>query len=71
MQALKFKATIKNGVIAIPREYRDRFPEHVSVIIIPEAKTQGEDAIDRLLSNPLNLPDFRPLSREAVHERRH
>ncbi len=69
MQALTFKATVKNGMIRIPRKYQNQLPEHVKIVVFPEKQRSGEDAIERLLANPLRITNFQPLSREDIHDR--
>ncbi len=46
----------------------------VIMLLISEGQISGKiekgaDLIDRLLLNPLKVPSFSPLSREAAHER--
>jgi hypothetical protein len=67
MDAVEFRAKIKNGVIEIPKEYRDRLPEGVHVILL--AERPSADMIDRLLEQPLKLAGFTPLTRDEAHER--
>ncbi len=69
MQALKFKATVKNGMIRIPERYQDQIPDQVRVIIFPERRSPGDDFIADLLAHPLYRPGFRPLKREEIHDR--
>jgi hypothetical protein len=70
MYAIEFHAEIKNGVIEIPKEYRNYFKDNVKVILLAEEKLpQPADMIEQLVANPLNIPDFKPLSREELHER--
>ena len=69
MYAVEFQARIRNGIIEIPEEFRDRFREYVRVILLAEEKRSTADAIDRLLEDPLRIENFVPLTREEAHER--
>jgi hypothetical protein len=68
MYAIEFKATVKNGVIEIPREYKEQFKSLVRVILLAdEPQTSVASLIDQLLANPLKISGFRPLTREEVY----
>ncbi len=69
MQALTFEATVKDGMIRVPRKYQNQLPKRVKVIVFLERHHSGEDAIARLLAKPLHIADFKPLSREEIHGR--
>jgi hypothetical protein len=70
MYAIEFHAKIKNGVIEIPQEYRDRFTDDVKVILLAEEKrARRSDLMAELMEHPLEIPDFKPLSRKEAHER--
>lgn len=70
MYAVEFRAQIKDGVIEIPREYRDRFTDNVKVILLTEEQgARQADLIAELMEHPLEIPNFKPLSREKSHER--
>jgi len=69
MQTLTFKATVKNGMIRIPQEYRNQLPERVKIVVFPEKQQYGEDTVKRLLAEPLRVSNFKPLAREEIHER--
>ncbi|MBU1171822.1 MAG: hypothetical protein KKD44_19890 [Proteobacteria bacterium] len=69
MEAIEFKTKIKNGVIRIPERFKQKNSETVKVIIISEKSSIKVDIIDNLLSNPIKINDFSPLSREEIHER--
>lgn len=70
MYAIEFQTRIKDGVIEIPEEYRDRFRQIVKVILLAEEQPLQSDIIDQLLVQPIEVADFKPLSREEIHERR-
>ena len=69
MYAVEFQTRIKDGVIEIPQEYRDRFKQIVKVILLTEEQPLQADIIDQLLAQPIKVVDFKPLSREEIHER--
>ncbi|MDQ4078739.1 MAG: hypothetical protein M3220_21165 [Chloroflexota bacterium] len=70
MYAVEFQTVIKDGVIEVPAEYRDRFHKQVRVILLtPEQNYAAPNLIDRLLEHPLPIKDFRPLGRDEVYER--
>ncbi len=80
MYAIEFHAKIKNGLIELPTEYRKRLgvkgdDEKVRVIVLADvlgtsSDDVGEiDMIEQLLSNPLQIPSFKPLDRNELHER--
>jgi hypothetical protein len=80
MYAIEFRAKIKNGVIEVPKDYWERLrqeagDEQVRVILLASEHPETEqgsadvDLIEQLLTTPLHIPGFTPLSREAVHER--
>ena len=70
MYAIEFRTRIKNGVIEIPQEYRDKLETYVKVIILKEEKGIESNMIDRLLDFPLKLKGFKPFSREEIYEQR-
>ncbi len=70
MQAVEFQTVIKDGTIEIPETLRGDLGERVRVILLTEDRTQtGENLIDRLLTQPLRVPGFIPLTREETHAR--
>ncbi|MBI5186555.1 MAG: hypothetical protein HZA01_12635 [Nitrospinae bacterium] len=70
MYAVEFRTKIKNGIIYIPKEYRDKLQENVKVIVLKDEE-EGKNAnmIDQLLEAPLKMNNFRPLSREEIYGR--
>lgn len=71
LQAVEFQAFVKNGMIEVPREYRQRLSQRVRVIVLAEEdhKMQSSTLIDDLLLNPIKIEDFTPLTREEAHAR--
>lgn len=69
MQAVEFQAIVKNGMIEIPREYRNSLSRRVRVIVLAEEnQEQYTNLIDDLLENPLKIQGFQPLTREETHK---
>ncbi len=69
MYAIEFRAKIKNGIIAVPPEYRNRLKENVKVIVITEGKEPTSNMIETLLDSPLKVKNFISLTREEIYER--
>lgn len=53
MEAIEFKAKIKNGMIRIPDKFRQKTGDTVKVIILSEQKSGQTDIIDKLLLHPV------------------
>ena len=70
MYAIEFQTNIADGIIEIPQQYRIQRPAHAKVIVLFEDVAQEAGALDQLLREPLRIPNFRPLTREAIYERR-
>ncbi len=69
MYAVEFQARIKNGMIEIPSQYKDKLKEVVRVIILSEEKETTPNMIDQLLTSPLKVKNFKPLSRAEIYKR--
>ena len=66
--AIEFTAEIRDGTIQVPEAYRHRLKDNVRVILmVEEQDRESEDIIQKLLENPLNVPDFSPLSRDEIY----
>jgi hypothetical protein len=70
MHAIEFQTKVKDGSITIPEEYRDQLKGSVRVILLAEESTEKFDMIEHLLTNPLNVEGFKPLTREEIYEQR-
>jgi hypothetical protein len=66
---IEFDAQITNGTIEIPAAHRGDVVGRVHVIVLPHLATAPATKIDELLAEPLNIPGFRPLTRDEAHER--
>jgi hypothetical protein len=70
MYAVEFQTTVKNGTIKIPPEHRKMFKHRVKVILLAEESSEATtNLIDQLLSKPLKVPGFQPLTREEIYAR--
>ncbi len=69
MKILKFKASVKDGIIRIPKQLRKQAPTRAQIIIFPEISQPKDDFIAHLLKHPLRIPDFQPLKREEIYDR--
>lgn len=68
MFVVEFQATVKDGVIEIPRQYLRDLPNRVRVILLVEEASQPTtNFIDQLLAHPIQVKDFRPLTREEIY----
>jgi hypothetical protein len=68
MNTIEFQATIKDGSIEVPREYRRDGVYHARVIVLADDPPRSAvDAIGLLLAQPVRLDEFRPLTREETH----
>ena len=70
MYAIEFQATVKDGMIEIPQQYRKNLSKRVRVILlIEEVPSATRNFIDQLLTHPVKVEGFRPLTREESHAR--
>ena len=70
MYAIEFQTTVKNGMIKIPQEYEKRFQHRVKVILLAEEDAHpSTNLIDQLLTKPLRIKNFTPLTREEIYVR--
>ncbi len=69
MSIIEFRATVKNGVIKIPRKYLRNLTTRVRVILFAEQSKSTKNFIDQLLEHPVRVQGFRPLTREEIYAR--
>lgn len=70
MEIIEFQTTIKNGVIEIPPEYREKVKKRMRVILIPAGKEgRRPNLIDQLLQQPMHVDNFQMLSRDEIYRR--
>lgn len=71
MQAVEFQATVRDGMIEIPKKFRQGLTQQVRVIVLAEERpSQSFNLIDELIQNPLTIEGFKPLTREEIYARR-
>ena len=68
MQAVEFNATIENGVIPIPRKYKNSIADKVRVIILSEPNTEKPKK-KKIYSIGIDMTGFK-FDREEANERR-
>jgi len=76
MFAIEFKTKIKNGVIELPKRFRDSITDTVKVIILKEVPPPHEtgiiikpDIIEKLLASPLEIQGFHAMKRNEIYAR--
>lgn len=74
MNAVEFQTIVANGSIEIPPELQGQIRGSVRVIVLTEEthnknRADLNDAIARLLANPIRLAAFMPLTREQIYDR--
>ncbi len=72
MSVVKFEATVENGSIIIPTEFRNRVKGKVEVSVRLENKSNEEepyDIISELMKNPLQVSNPKPLTRDEIYDR--
>lgn len=71
MQAIEFQTTLHNGTIEVPAGLREKLQGEVRVIILADDKTTDEpyDILTELMKNPIDDPNFKPLTRDEIYER--
>ena len=75
MQAIEFESIIQDQSIRLPASSALPSGQSVRVVVMYEQATPAEtaanqnDAIARLIRQPLNIAGFTPLSRDEAHER--
>lgn len=75
MQAIEFESIIQDQSIPLPKTPALPQGQAVRVVVMYEqtplsdATTEQNDAITRLIRQPLQIPGFTPLSRDEAHER--
>jgi len=71
METIEFRTKIKNGMIQIPAKFKGKVAEDVQVILISKSEKKPEtDIIDELMSRPLKVKGFKPMTRDEAHARK-
>lgn len=71
MSKIKFTAKVNQGNIEIPHEYQEALEqvETIEIIVNRRLVSSKRGIIHHLLSNPIEIQDFQPLTRDEAHER--
>ena len=67
--AIEFQATVSNGTIVVPEQYRTAVDGVVRVIVLRAAPPAPSKIIARLLATPIDDPHFTPLRRDDIYTR--
>ncbi|XHX78941.1 MAG: hypothetical protein RBJ76_03110 [Stenomitos frigidus ULC029] len=71
MVPVEFQATVENGVIVIPEEYKQSLADantvKVTVLKQVQRQTSRPDIMDELAQNPVKVDYF--LTRDEMHDR--
>ena len=68
MKTVEFNATVKNGIIPIPRQYKNNVSEKVRVIVFSEANVEKPKK-KKIYSLGIDMTGYK-FNREAANERR-
>ena len=61
MYAVEFEATVRNGLIEVPAEFRKALSDQVRVILlVREPRKRKRNLIEHLMDHPLHLADPHP-----------
>lgn len=66
MGVLEFHGPVSNGALEILREYLTNLRRRVRVILLLEEVKPAVNLIEELLTHPVRVKGFRPLTREEV-----
>lgn len=71
MSKIKFTAKVNQGNIEVPQEYRKAIEQvdSIEIIVNSQSVSSQRGIIHHLLSNPIEIQDFQPLTRDEAHER--
>ena len=68
MEATEFVTEVKNGMIEIPKEYRENFRDRIRVIIMPDNKKKTDVSIKKFKALKLKTKNFK-FDRDTANER--
>lgn len=71
MQAVEFETVVKDGHIAVPKEYQELDGRKVRVLVLleEEREVEKDSFIERFVKHSLKVDSFTPMSRSDIHER--
>ena len=63
MSKIKFTAIVNQGNIEVPQEYQEAIEqaESIEIIVNSRSRSSQRGIIHHLLSNPIEIQDFKPL----------
>lgn len=70
MNQVEFDAIVKDGVIEIPAQFAVQIAGQVHVTVsTADESVRSPSLIQQLLSQPLDLPGLKPMSRDEIYGR--
>ena len=71
MLTVEFETEAENGSIKIPEKYRRQLKGKLQVVVsVKDRKGQREENFLReMIENPIDDPDFVPLTRDEIYDR--
>jgi bifunctional DNA-binding transcriptional regulator/antitoxin component of YhaV-PrlF toxin-antitoxin module len=72
MSTVKFEATVENGSIVVPVEFRNRVKGKVEVVISTKeivSRQEDKNYLREMIEDPTHDPDFVPLTQDEVYDR--
>ena len=76
MYAIEFKATVKNGMIPIPKQYVEKLQSRLKVIVLQEKFLETkkpllkkDDFLKKVAKQRFDLPKDYCFNREELHDR--
>lgn len=70
MTIIEFQAYVDDGMIEVPKKFRDQIKGRARVIILTDEGTDEDDMVEFLLEHPYEIDTFSPLTREEIYEGR-
>lgn len=70
MQRVEFDAKVENGIIEIPDEFQKELNGDVHVVVSVRKERQGKSYLREIIENPIDIPGFRPLTRDEIYDRK-
>ena len=72
MSTVTFTANIENGKIIIPEMYQQELSNGntVEVTIVKKKKIAETKLLGKLIKNPIQVKNFKPLTRDEIYQRK-
>lgn len=68
MEAIEFQTFSVDGAIEVPESLREKIKGQLRVIVLLE--NEDINYLDYLMQNPIQDPDFVPLTRDEIYSRK-